>query len=78
MKSLHYRPSDDAFVIFDDDREVASTNASTMLRRQTIDEKAAAVGLRRFVNFAEWQIAAAGSVLWYGSAEEAMQKALRK
>jgi hypothetical protein len=75
--TLHYRPSDDTFVILDGEREVAFASASLALQRQLPDEKAMAVGLRRFLTFVEWQVRASGTVLWHGNAEDAMQNAPR-
>lgn len=77
MKRLCYRADDDTFVIMDGDTVLGSTNASDMLARQTLDPKAAAHGLRRFLTFADWQVNVAGTVLWKGTAEDAMAQAPR-
>ena len=77
MKALFYRPDDDAFVIQDGDTVIAATNASDVLARQTLDPAAAAIGMRRFLTFQEWQAKVAGTVLWAGSVEDAMARAAR-
>lgn len=77
MKTLHYRPADDAFVVMDGETVLGETNATDVCARKTLDPVAAALGLRRFLTFADWQAKVAGSVLWPGSPEDAMARAPR-
>lgn len=72
---LFYRSADDSFVIMDGDVVKAETNATEMCGRKTLDPDAAKIGLRRFLTFPDWQSKAAGTVLWKGTAEDAMANA---
>lgn len=78
MKELLYRPRDNTFVIEVDGVEVASMTASSFLERTAVDQKAAAMGVRRFITFREWQAQFAVLTQFNGSVEEAMERLPRR
>jgi hypothetical protein len=72
--ALTYRAQDDHFVLTDDDRILSAAPAHDIAAGIFCDPKYAAIGIRRFLTFKDWQMHVAGRVLFPGSVETAREQ----